>query len=238
MKLKPVINALTDVPEQYRDLYTEKDGKFFLEVDGMVQKASLDEFRNNNIDLNNKLKQFTDLGLDVTQLQEAAETARKVREKELIDAGDVETLVKERLQSTNQQHEAKVKSLEEQLGKSNSQLAVVMIDNVVRANATKAGVLDTAVDDVLLRARGTFSVKEGKIVATGPDGKPVYNKGGDDLSVEEFVTGLSASAPHLFKSSEGSGAQRHQQGGGGGQGSENLTPKQKMAAGLKNRQEA
>lgn len=238
MKLKPVINSINDVKEEYRELYAERDGKWYLDVEGMVEKAKLDEFRNNNITLANELKQFKDLGLDFNELKEASETARKVREKELVDAGDIETLVKERLQSTNQQHEQALKAVTTQLEAANSQLSVLMIDNVVRTHSTKAGVLPTAVDDVLLRARSVFKVKDGNIIATGPDGKPLYNKAGADLTVEEYVTDLSKSAAHLFASSEGSGATRHQQGGGGAQDRNNLSARDKMKVGLQERQSA
>lgn len=238
MKLKPVINALTDVAEQYRELYEERDGKFYLNVDGMVEKTKVDEFRNNNVELQNQLKKFTDLGLNFDELKEASENARKIREKELISAGDIETLVKERLQSANQAHEKALGEVNAQLTKANNQLSVLMIDNVVRAQSTKNGVLNEAVDDVLLRARNIFSVKDGNIVATGSDGKPMYNKTGADLTVDEYVADLAKTAPHLFKSSEGTGSGRHQNGGSGNQDTSKMSAKDKMRQGLQERQSA
>ena len=57
MKLKHKIAQLDDVPESLRPLYSEgDDGAFYLQVEGLVPKSKLDEFRNNNVQLMQKLQ--------------------------------------------------------------------------------------------------------------------------------------------------------------------------------------
>lgn len=234
MKLKSVLDNLDGLSQEIAGLYQLKDGKYHLDVEGLVQKTALDEFRNSNIALNNQLKQFTDLGLDVNQIKEAQEAARKVREKELIEAGDVETLVQERIASLTNTHKAELETLNKQLGTSNEKLSKLLIDNTVRTYSTKSGVLDTAVDDVLLRARSVFTVENGELVAKDSEGKPLYGADGKTLTVDAYVTQLGKTAPHLFKGSTGTGANQHQQKSGQ-QNTGDLNSKQKIAAGLQER---
>lgn len=229
MKLKFKIAKLEDVEEQFRGLYTEGgDGSFYLSVDGAVDKTKLDEFRNTNIDLMKKLEKYGDV--DPSKLQELLENERKIQEKKLIDAGDIEGLVEQRVSTMKKEYDSKIKKLTEQLGMSNRQLETLLIDNAVREHAIKVGVQPTAVDDVLLRAKTVFSVQDGKPVAKDSDGKVIYGKDGTNtLHIGEWIGGLKEQAPHLFGQSAGSGASTRP---GGGTNNQNLTASQKIAAGL------
>jgi hypothetical protein len=57
MALKFKFTAKEEIPAEYVTLYTERDGAWVLDVDGAVEKAKLDEFRNTNVAL---LKQWDD----------------------------------------------------------------------------------------------------------------------------------------------------------------------------------
>lgn len=229
MKLKFKIAKLEEVDEQFRSLYTEgQDGAFYLSVDGAVDKTKLDEFRNTNIDLMKKLEKYGDV--DPSKLQEMLENERKIQEKKLIDAGDIEGLVSQRVNTMKKEYDTKVNKLTEQLTTSNRQLETLLIDNAVREQAAKVGVVASAVDDVLLRAKTVFSVQDGKPVAKDSDGKVIYGKDGTStLAIGEWMGGLKEQAPHLFGQSSGSGANNRPGGAPNGQ---NLTAAQKIAAGM------
>lgn len=227
--LKFKITKLEDVEEAYRSLYKAgNDGAFYLAVDGAVDKARLDEFRTNNIDLTKKLEAFKDL--DPTKVQEILDNERKIAEKKLIDAGDIEGLVNQRVNAMKTDHDRMINDLTGKLTVSNRQLETLLIDNSVREVASKIGVVPSAVDDVLLRAKTVFKVEEGAPVAKDPKGNTIYGKDGtSSLNIGEWLGGLKEQAPHLFGQSTGGGAHNR---GPGQQGNTKLSPAQKIAAGL------
>lgn len=228
MKFK--IAKLEDVEESLRQYYKQgQDGAYYLDVEGAVAKERLDEFRNNNVDLTKRLEAFKDL--DPAKVQELLENERKIAEKKLIDAGDIEGLVNQRIAAMKTDHDRKVAEMTTQLGTANRQLETLLIDNSVREVASKIGVVPSAVDDVLLRAKTVFKVENGAPVAKDSAGNTVYGKDGtSSLNIGEWLGGLKEQAPHLFATSSGSGARN--QGPGNINGNKNLSPAQKISAGL------
>lgn len=230
MGLKYKIAKLEDVAENVRTLYKANgsDG-FVLDAEGVVESGRLDEFRNNNIQLTQQLEKLK--GIDPAKYHELIGLDQKVKEKKLIDAGDVEGLVNLRTTAMREELEGKLSTTSETLTKANSQLAVLMIDNAIRDHAMKAGIVTTAMDDVLLRARATYVMENGQAVPKGADGKIVYGKDGvTPMPMNEWITSLKKTAPHLFVGSSGSGA-----GGGRGNGVVDLSkasPLEKINAGL------
>lgn len=222
---------LEDIPENIRSFYQQgQDGAYYLQVEGAVDKARLDEFRDNNTKLMRELEAFK--GIDPKKVQEMQETQRKLEEKKLIDAGDFEGLVSQRVATMKQSYEDQINQLTQTLNTSNRQLEVLLIDNAVREHAIKSGVIPTAVDDVLLRAKTVFKVEEGRPVAKDAKGNTLYGKDGQNsLSLGEWLGGLKDQAPHLFVPSTGSGA-HHSKGTTGNPGGANLSAAQKIAQGL------
>ena len=115
---------------------------------------------------------------------------------------------------------------------ANQTLSTLMIDNMVRAEASKLGVIPEAVDDVILRAKALYTIKDG-VATPMADGKVVYGKDGTSpMPIAEWLTSVKKSARHLFLGSQGSGA------GGGGNNSggvdlSKMTPAQKIAYGMR-----
>ena len=233
MKLKFKIAKLEDVEEKYRGLYEAgPDGAYYLTVDGAVAKEKLDEFRNNNVELLKKLEAFKDI--DPAKIAELLDNERKIAEKKLIDAGDIEGLVNQRVATMKQAHQTELDKLTSDLTTANRQLEVLVIDNAVREQAIKLGVAPTAVDDVLLRAKTTFRVENGQPVAKDASGNTIYGKDGQSsLGIGDWIGTLKEGAPHLFGPSQGSGA--HTGNRGGAQPGEKLSAAAKIAAGLQTR---
>lgn len=203
MSLKFVVETLDGVPETARGFYVEREGKFVLDAEGAVPKGRLDEFRDNNLALT---RQISDLqkryeGIDPDQARALSERARHERDRKLIDAGRVDELVSERT-ATLRAEFAGIASERERLKK---ELAAHVVDGAIRDAASRAGVRAAAIEDVLARGRALFRLEGGKAIALDGD-KPVYGRDGEPLGVGEWISGLSAQAPHLFEASRGGGA--------------------------------
>lgn len=230
MPLKLVIDTVEGLDQSIAALYEKQDdGKFRLDVEGAVPREKLDEFRNTNIDLLKKLDGFK--GVDPAKYQTLLGLEKKLTDKELIDAGKVDEVVQTRIQSMKAEHEGVVGTLNEQLSTANRQLESLLIDSAVRVKALESGVLPTAVDDVMLRAKTVFKIVNGQAVPH-QDGKPVYGKDGvNAMSVDEWIGQLAKNAPHLFGSTQGggaSGSRTNSRNAGGGK----LSSIQKIASGL------
>lgn len=206
MALKLFVESLEGLDQHVADLY-EKDsnGKFRLDVEGAVPREKLDEFRNSNIDLMKKLDGYK--GIDATKYQTLLGLEKRLTDKELIEAGKVDEVVQSRIQSMKGEHEGVVTKLSDDLSIANRQLESLLIDSAVRVKALEAGVIPTAVDDVMLRAKTVFKIVDGKAVPHS-EGKPLYGKDGvNSMSVEEWMGSLAKSATHLFGQTSGGGAQ-------------------------------
>ena len=233
--LKFIVDTLEGVDQSVASLYEkQEDGKFRLNVEGAVPREKLDEFRNTNIELLKKVDAFK--GVDVKKYSELLALEKRVTDKELVDAGKVDEVVQGRISQMKTEHEGVVGQLNEQLGIANRQLESLLIDSAVRVKALESGVLPTAVDDVMLRAKTAFKIVDGRAVPHS-DGKVVYGKDGvNPMSVEEWIGSLAKNAPHLFGSTQGGGASGSRTGGGGRPGAgQKLTSTQKIAAGLSGR---
>ncbi|HQU04307.1 MAG TPA: hypothetical protein PLT25_06270 [Acidocella sp.] len=207
MSLKAVVDTLDAVEEPFRSLYAEKDGKFHLAVEGLVPKSRVDEFRDTNIALKRQMDELTAKfdGIDPEVARELAAKAAKDRDKKLIDAGKVEELLAERVGAMKTEYETRLKAEESAKTTLTKQLEGLLIDNAIRDAAAKSGVRATAIDDVLLRGQRIFRLQDGKAVPMEGD-KVIFGKNGDPMPIDEWVSGLTERAPHLFEPSQGGGS--------------------------------
>ena len=227
MKLKARIKSLDEVPEALRVLYTQQ-GDFFVlsEVEGLVPKEKLDEFRDNNIQLKKQLEDIAEKykDIDPAKAREAQEQLQKLTDKKLIDEGKLDELLQQRTDRMRADFESQTKALkaaaddwEKKFTSVNGQLSKVLIDSEITKAATAAGVRASAVEDVLLRGRNVFRLDNGKVVPYDGDNKPIYGKTGTEyLSINEWIEGLAKNAGHLFEQSKGGGAGSQDRGGSGG----------------------
>lgn len=209
------VSKLEEAPENVRSLYVQSGDVFVLDVDGAVSKARLDEFRDNNVKLMKDLEKFKNV--DPAKYQELMSIQRQIEEKKLIDAGKIDEVVEQRVNTMRSTYDEQVNNLKESNNTLTRQLETLIIDNNVRDQAIKNGVLPSAVDDVLLRAKTTFKVQEGQAVALDAKGQVIYGKDGSTpKGISEWLTELKTAAPHLFQPSDGVGARGSRVTGGGG----------------------
>lgn len=232
LKFKIPKKSFDELEDDVKALYvTNADGNYYLDVEGAVDKAKLDEFRTNNVNLLQKLEQFKDVNVEEYKL--ALEAQKKIQEKELLDKGEVEKVVEQRVTAMKEDLEGQISERDQKLTLANRQLDVLIIDNSVREHAIKQGIATSAVDDVLLRARTVYQVEEGRAIPKDGNGAVIFGKDGQTpLPIHDWIGGLKEDAPHLFQSSQGSGA-----GGGNGSGfravdTSKMNPQNKIAAGL------
>lgn len=209
------------VPEGLESHYKEDGNGFVLDVDGAVDttayntlkteaeenKKKVGEFRKHNIELRQQVEQASSNG-----------SGTPPNIDELVTSA-VDEAVKE-MRTENERIVSERNSL-------SSQLEEVVLSDRVKDIAIRHGVAETALQDVVNRAKATFTVKDGKPV---PSDKKFRDENGDLYTPESWMKKLESDAPHLFKPSSGSGA--HRPVNGSRQEGTPLSATQKIAQGL------
>lgn len=214
MALKARLPSLDGVPEALQAEYTKVGAEFVLNVEGLVPKDRVDEFRDRNVALlrerDDLALKFKDIDPDVART--LIERAAKERDKRLIDAGKVDELLNERTAAMKADHDKVLKTLTDERDRATTRLGEQLIDGAIRDAASKARVRPTAIDDVLNRGRSVYRLQDGKAVPMAGD-KMIFGKSGEPMEITEFVSGLADTAPHLFEVSTGGGANNANGGG-------------------------
>jgi hypothetical protein len=207
MALKYKIKSREEIPAEQVNLYVERDGAFFLDAEGVVDKAKHEEFRQNNIALTNQLKRFD--GIDPDAVRQLAEEKHKLEEAAQIKAGEVDKVLAARLKAELDKVHAPVVAERDAL---HGRLRAIQIDQAVVNEATKRGLRATAITDITARARVTFKLVDG--VPQAFDGEKIRTgkDGVSPMTLAEWVDALVSDAPHLFEANAGGGAA----GSGGG----------------------
>jgi hypothetical protein len=234
MALKAIVKSLDEVPEQFRELYAQEGDTFVLAVDDTDYRSRLNEFRNNNIELANKLKGYEGSDAELQQLREqmarfenvdpdkakeALDKLQQIEEKQLIDAGKMDEVLAQRTERMRQDYEGRIDALSKdrdtykgQAETFQGRLTDHIIDNSLQMAVTEvAAARKGAMRDILSRGREVWKLDEqGNPVPHGGDGKVLYGKDGQSpLTMTEWAQGLVQETPYLFEGSAGGG------GGGG-----------------------
>lgn len=146
MALKFTVDSIDDVSEAHRDLYTEKDGKFFLSVDGLEDNSGLKKALETERDLRKKyekdIKAWQRTGKTPEEIAEllagAEEAERQKHEKE----GNFDALLKQH--QTKWEKEKADLAAELETAKTSERGAV--IDNKLLTALTKAGATEEGID--------------------------------------------------------------------------------------------
>jgi hypothetical protein len=220
MALKFKFKTKEEIPAESQSLYVERDGGWMLDVDGVVDKAKLDEFRANNVTLANQLaeqkKRFE--GIDPDEVKKLAEEKRKLEESQQLKGGEVEKVVEGRLKNAKTEWDKQFNAVTAERDSLNARLTAIQIDQGVITVATKKGLRPTAIPDITARARVVFKLVDGAPRAYEADGQTVRvgKDGITPMTLDEWVDQQVADAPHLFESNAGSGAAGNGSGGVGG----------------------
>jgi hypothetical protein len=224
MPLKFEVASLDEVDEPLRSLYSESNGKFVLGVEGVVPKSKLDEFRTNNVQLARERDELATKFkyIDPELYHTLASEHQKLKDKKLIDAGKIDELVEDRVKEMRSKLENERDGYKNQFSTARSRLEKVLIDNEASRFAVEMGCVETALDDIVMRARSQFKLDNDDRAVAFEGDRTVYGADGvTPLSIKEWMNALTKKAPHLFKQSSGGGAN----GSGQGAGSSNIRSK-------------
>jgi hypothetical protein len=202
MALKFKYPSLEQIPAEVAGLYQEKDGAFVLDLEGAVEKSRLDEFGNNNIELQRQVQELTQQfeGIDAGRARELLKKQQELDEQNLIKKGDLAALIESKvnpLKSDLERERQRNQQLQAQLDGSR-------LSDALRSAGGKAGVRPTAVPDLLARSGGVFKVVDGQVV--GVD---------SGMTMDLWIENLRSEAPHLFEQNSGGGAAGNGSGGAG-----------------------
>ena len=197
--------------ESLKAFYQEGDDGFTLLVEGATSKDKVSEFRSNNIKLQDDLKKFD--GVDMDKYTAMLETERKVRNKELIDKGEFDTLLAENMTAKTSDFEAKLSALQNKFEMSENNNSSLITKYEIEGAAHKAfsthKIQPEAQAAIMAQINGMFTVNAGSVVAMEGDTIKVGADG--NYTVDEFVS----SQPDFMKV---------QSEGGAGTGATNVTP--------------
>lgn len=150
---------------------------------------------------------------ELTEFKKLKEQIESSVDAKLIAEGKLDDVLDKRTARITEDFEAKMTNTQSEiklLKESNSQLRYryddYVIEDTVRKSAVELGVLGGALDDVVSRANGKFTLdKNGLLEARDAEGKLVVTEDGKTLTPSIFITQLKESAPHFWPMSKGSG---------------------------------
>tara|TARA_R100000541_G_scaffold28160_2_gene37479 strand:+ start:2235 stop:2942 length:708 start_codon:yes stop_codon:yes gene_type:complete len=215
--------------DELKALYSQDGENYILQAEGIADKSKLDEFRANNTELMKKNKQFE--GVDLEKYNALQETERKLRDKELTDAGKIDTLISEKTAALTNDFNGKLENMTNQMTDWKNKYDNLATRHAIDGEAQKAFVehkiRPEAQDGIMAQIKSKFSIDETG-VAVGRDGDKILSGSDGNLTIGEFVS----NQPDFMRvpNSPGGG-----NGGGGGNQNqnENVSSVDKIASGLK-----
>lgn len=224
LTLKAELDALA---EPVRALYIERDGKYALDVEGMVPaaevtdvKTKLGEFRDNNKTLFEenktlkarveKIKDITDIDAYVAEHATLKTTVDELKKKGVGGTSDLDAAINAALKPVvDKLNASELRATEAQKRADGSRFR-----ELVTADATKAGVRATGLRHVLREAEEKFELVDGALKPKS--GVRNTNDPLKDLTPTDWLQELSKSDEYLFGETVGGGANGSHGAGGGG----------------------
>jgi hypothetical protein len=218
MALKPVVDSLDGVPEALRGEYTEKEGKFYLQVEDAEKVFASDVIKNRDAILTEKKKlqqQLQDIeakykDVNLEEIQKMKQEAEEREQQKLKSEGKIdEILNKWKAEQEKREQEWKVK-----LDTAYAELDTFKVDAHLRKAAEKGGIIPDLIDDVVeLIKKRTQKTDKGDLLILDQQGIPL------DVSLDGFFTTVfKEQKPYYYTASGagGSGASANQNGGARG----------------------
>lgn len=188
--LKFQLDTLEGVDENLQSLYTEKDGKFTLNVTGTPQDQSGDV---------ENLKAALDKERGVSKGYKSEIDKNNLKQAE--GAGDIESIKKQMADM----HKAELAERDAKLNTTNAQLRTLTIDNVITSAVAKEGGITDLLKPYI--AGRTQLNETGGVEVLNDSGDVMVDKEGNNVSINSFVTSLkeNSSFAGAFKGTTHSG---------------------------------
>jgi len=218
--LKKSYSSEAEIPEGHKAFYAEKDGKWVLQVEGMVDADRLKEFRDENIRLKQEQEKFKDV--DPAKYADLLARSKDLEDGKLVKAEGLEAAVNKRVAEAKAAAEKAVAEANKRADEAQAALARQQTAIALRDAGSKFGVRKEAIADLELRGSAALKLVDGKLIAHDPiSGQALYDDDAQPMSHEKWVAKLTKEAPHLFEQSAGAGAPGS---GGSGGGFSGLNP--------------
>ena len=218
-------DSLDAVPDDFKNIAKEVDGKIVINV---VPKATVDEFRDKNIDLSKKYDALVTehtvlkgiVGEDpeafTKSLEDMRVTQQRVKDGELKEGRQIEEATAKRTADMRADYEARLQAMgkegaawRQKYEGRDADFKKTLVASAIKDAAMEAdsGVEPRAVNDIIASAFGTFRADDnGKIGAFDGDA-PIYGSNGvDTLTPKEWLAKLKETKPYFFKPTQGAGS--------------------------------
>ena len=217
MALKATLDAIDELDDALKALYTKtEDGKFRLDVegfdDGTKLKSALDKERTAAREAQKALKEMQERYGDIDPDAVKAILSKFASDEEaaLIAKGDIDTVLTKRTDRLRADYDKKLQAEVQAKAKAeakSAKLADRTLAGALRDAAIKAGALPEALEDIVLRARGTWHLSDDGDPVALADGEVVLGKDGKTpLTAAEWAESLRETAPHLWPRPQGTNA--------------------------------
>ena len=202
--LKKTYSTEAEIPEALKDAYVEKDGRFVLQVEGMVDADRLKEFRDENIRLKQEMEKFRDV--DPAKYAELRAKEKDLEDGKLIKKDGFDAAVQQRVAEAKAAAEKALADANRKAEEAMAQLQKQQMAIALRDAGAKYGLRKEAAADLELRGTTTLKLVDGKLIAHDVSGTPLYDADANPMTHEKWVEKLTKEAPHLFEPSQGAGA--------------------------------
>lgn len=222
LKAKLTQEEFNQLTEDLAGAYTQQtDGSFLLDVQGMVLKDRLDEFRNNNINYKKRIEEMeqklaqVDKMVDKEEYDVLKKELEKRQEEEKLAKGNVEEVVRDRMARSKKEWEDRHKILQKDLDEKNqryeklhSDFQKTLIQKELVTELNRVGKIRQGAEaDLLARAERIWRLDDNnQLVAFKPDGTEMFGKNAERISVQEYCQDQLTDAAHCYESASGTGA--------------------------------
>lgn len=218
--LAPVVDRLEDVAEPARQFYTAKDGKFHVDLSGApagfvpatelaLANGKVVEFRDTNIALKKQVDEFAPKlakfdGLDPEAAKAALAAQDALKKKGVTSADDLTTLMTTTVNNAVAPLMDQIKAITQSAQDAKNRADIMTLRETLAAKFVKAGGVPDALEFIVGKANGIFTVDGGAVKAAANQFST--DRPGEALGVDEWITRLTKEAAFAFKPSSGGGA--------------------------------
>ena len=203
------VDAIDTVPEGFRGLYKETDGKFALDTSFIEKsepfktvKGALSKANKESEATRRQVKAWEALGKTAEEIQALLDAQATEEQKKAEKAGEWDKLKGQ----MNEKHQTELKSKDEQIGKLRSTLEKHMIDSVATAEIAAAKGVPTLLLPHVQRMTKVVEDEAGNytVQVVNAKGEPRVDAKGEPLTIKDLVEEMKQ-AEDFGRAFEGSG---------------------------------
>lgn len=206
----------TQAETQYKAEKEEEDKLIQAKIDKAVEGLSSknDELLSEKKKIQEKLQEFSQI-TDPQKALDAIKFLEENAEAQLIRDGKIDELIAKKTSVMRSDHESAVKELQSRLNELTevsseykTKFQTKVIEDALRNEAVKAGVLPQAVEDILMRGKSVFSLAAdtAEVEARDANGNLLKNDKDIVITPKVWVESLKNISPHYWPQSMSAGA--------------------------------